>query len=71
MDTDTAEERVKVALEKIPGIQAVRLVQRGAFIRYNPIGITKEEICTLIRRAGYRASTFQDSKSGDTGVSSQ
>lgn len=71
MDTDGAEERVKVALEKIPGIQSVRLLQRGAFIRYNPIGITKEEITTLIRRAGFRASTFQDSKSGETGVSSQ
>ena len=71
MDTETAELAVKNSLAKLPGIVAVRLVQRGAFVRYNPLGITSSEICEAIRQAGFRASTFQDSKSGKTGLSSQ
>jgi copper chaperone CopZ len=71
MHTLDDEEKVKAVLEKLPAIQAVRLVEGGAWIRYNPIGIGKDEIITSIRQVGYRASNFQDSKSGDTGVSSQ
>jgi hypothetical protein len=71
MDSDGAEEQVKGILERLPGIQTVRLVGRGAFIKYNPVGINADEICTAIRQSGFRASLFQDSKSGATGVSSQ
>jgi hypothetical protein len=71
MDTDTAEAQVKGILEKLPGIQAVRLLSRGAWIKYNPLSIAPNEICTAIRQSGFRASTFQDSLTGKTGVSSQ
>lgn len=71
MDTEGAELEVKGILEKLPGIESVRLMERGAFVHYNPLGISKDEICTAIRRGGFRASTFQDSKTGDTGKSSQ
>lgn len=71
MDNAAAEARVAAALQNLPGVQHVRLVERGAFIRYNPRGISHTELCTAIRRAGFRASTFQDSESGETGVSSQ
>ena len=71
MDTEKTEVEVKAALEKLPGIQAVRLVPRGAWIRYNPVGIGKDQICAALRQSGFRASTFQDSKTGKTGVSSQ
>jgi hypothetical protein len=71
MDTDGAEVQVKGILERLPGIKYVRLVQRGALVRYNPAGIAPNEICTAIRQSGFRASTFQDSKTGKTGVSSQ
>ena len=71
MDSITAEAQVKEILEGLPGIHFVRLMGRGAFIRYNPTGIDKDQICTAIRRSGFRASTFQDSKSGATGLSSQ
>ena len=71
MHTPAAEEAVKAVLEKLPAIQAVRLVEGGAWIRYNPIGISKGEIITAIRQSGFRASNFQDSATGDTGVSSQ
>jgi hypothetical protein len=71
MDTETAEVAVQNALTKLPGIITVRLVERGAFARYNPNVITQDQICIAVRQAGYRASIFQDSKSGRTGVSSQ
>jgi len=71
MDSPTAELAVKGSLEKLPGVIAVRLLERGAFARYNPDVITKDQICMAIRQAGYRASVFQDSKTGQTGLSSQ
>ncbi len=71
MDSKTAELAVKASLEQLPGIVSVRLMERGAFARYNPNVINKDQICTAVRQAGYRASVFQDSKTGQTGVSSQ
>ena len=71
MDSPTAEEAVKQSLERLPGIISVRLVERGAFARYSPNVITPDQICIAVRQAGYRASIFQDSKSGRTGKSSQ
>lgn len=71
MDTENAENAVKKSLEKLPGIIAVRLMERGAFARYNPNVISQDQICIAVRQAGYRASIFQDSKSGRTGRSSQ
>jgi len=71
MDTETAEIAVQHALEKLPGIINVRLMERGAFARYNPNVITQDQICIAVRHAGFRASIFQDSKSGRTGLSSQ
>ena len=71
MDSKKAELDVKASLEKLPGMIAVRLMERGAFARYNPNVITKDQICVAVRQAGYRASIFQDSKSGKTGLSSQ
>jgi len=71
MDSETAELAVKASLEQLPGIVSVRLLERGAFVRYNANVITKDQICIAVRQAGYRASIFQDSKSGQTGLSSQ
>ena len=71
MDSKTAELAVKASLEQLPGIVSVRLMERGAFVRYHADAITKEQICAGVRQAGYRASVFQDSKSGHTGLSSQ
>jgi copper chaperone CopZ len=71
MDSATAENAVKHSLEQLPGIISVRLMERGAFARYNPNVITQDEICIAVRQAGYRASIFQDSKTGRTGRSSQ
>ena len=71
MDSPGAETQVAALLKDVPGMVEVRLIERGAFIRYRGGAISHEEICALIRRGGFRASTFQDSESGETGVSSQ
>ena len=71
MDSEVAENAVKDSLEQLPGIISVRLLERGAFARYNPNVITQDQICLAVRQAGYRASIFQDSKTGRTGRSSQ
>lgn len=71
MHDAAAETQVGASLKGLPGISFVRIVPRGAFVRYNPKGIDKDQICTAIRQAGFRASTYQDSKTGATGLSSQ
>lgn len=71
MDSETAELAVKASLEQIPGMISVRLVERGAFVHYNPNAIDKDQICAAVRQAGYRPSIFQDSKTGQVGRSSQ
>jgi cation transport ATPase len=70
MDSETAEKRVKDALHDLPGIETVRLMERGAWMRHRPDVITADQICEEIRRAGYRPSVFQDS-TGRMGRSSQ
>jgi hypothetical protein len=71
MDSAETETSVQGVLRKLPAIQAVRIIQRGIWIRYNPLGISPDEICIAIRQSGFRARIFQDSKTGRTGVSSQ
>ncbi|HEX3818632.1 MAG TPA: hypothetical protein VHW03_10120 [Chthoniobacterales bacterium] len=38
------------------GVRDLQFVGGAALITFNPLGITKEEICTAIRRSGYRAT---------------
>jgi hypothetical protein len=71
MDSTAAQSQVATLLKDIPGIAEVRTIERGAFIRYRAAAISHEQICALLQRAGFRASTFQDSESGKTGQSSQ
>lgn len=71
MDSKTVELAVKASLKQIPGVISVRFVERGAFARYNPNAINKNQICTAVQQAGYHASIFQGSMTGPTGRSSQ
>jgi cation transport ATPase len=70
MDTALAEERIKHTLELLRGVETVRLIERGAFVRHDADQVTGAEICTAIRQSGYRPSIFQDSH-GRMGKSSQ
>jgi hypothetical protein len=71
MDSGNAEREAASLLKGLPGIDHVRLIERGAYVRYNPERIDHKQICAALQNAGYRASTFQDSESGETGRSSQ
>lgn len=70
LHVEAEEQRAGTILKNLRGIDSVRFVARGAWISYNASTITKEEICAALRHAGFHASVFQDSKSGEMGSSS-
>ncbi len=60
LHTDLSEEALKAAFKGLNGIHGVRLVRAGgAHIIYNPLGITPEEIRTVVRQAGFAIDTSQ------------
>jgi hypothetical protein len=71
MNDEDDEKQVGALLKGIKGIQFVRIMPRGAFVRYQPDAITGDAIVAGLHHGGFRASTFQDSKTGKTGKSSQ
>lgn len=70
MHSEADETRASEALRNLPGVGTVRFVQRGAWVSYRSKAISKEEICDVLRKAGFRVSVFQDSKSGQAGHAS-
>lgn len=64
------EVRASQALRHLPGIEDVRIVIGGAWVAYRAETITPDAICEALRHAGFRASIFQDSATGRTGLSS-
>jgi hypothetical protein len=56
INSKVAQNAVRDAIKDLNGVRDVQFVGGGAIVTYNPIGITKEEICTAIRRRGYRAT---------------
>lgn len=67
MLVEADEIKASDILRHLPGVDAVRVVQRGAWVNYRPDVISKDEICHALRSAGLRAGVFQDSLSGQTG----
>ena len=59
IDSELAHRVVCEAVKDLNGVRDVQLVGGGAVVTYNPLGITKEEICTAIRRSGYRATEIE------------
>jgi hypothetical protein len=55
-DSDVAHNAIRDAVKDLNGVREVNFVGGGVIVTFNPIGITKEEICTAIRRSGYRAT---------------
>ncbi|MDD5198419.1 MAG: heavy metal-associated domain-containing protein [Terrimicrobiaceae bacterium] len=70
MHSTADEVRAGEVLRGLDGVNAVRFVARGALVSYRPASISHEQICEVLRHAGFRATTFQDSASGDVGLSS-
>ena len=56
INSEVAQSAVREAVKDLNGVRDVQFAGGGAVVTYNPIGITKEEICAAIRRSGYRAS---------------
>jgi hypothetical protein len=61
INSEVAQNAVREAAKDLNGVRDVQFVGGGAIVTYNPIGITKEEICTAIRRSGYRATEITSS----------
>jgi hypothetical protein len=57
-----AQNAVREAAKDLNGVRDVQFVGGGAIVTYNPIGITKEEICAAIRRSGYRATEITSAR---------
>jgi hypothetical protein len=60
-NTDAAHTAICDAVNGLNGVREVQFVGGGVVVTFNPIGITKEEICTVIRRSGYRATEITTS----------
>jgi copper chaperone CopZ len=56
INSEVAQNTVRDAVKDLNGVRDVQFVGGGAIVTYNALGITKEEICTAIRRSGYRAT---------------
>ena len=65
-DSEVAHNMIRDAVKDLNGVRDVQFVGGGVIVTFNPIGITKEEICTAIRRSGYRATEITSSP-GDAG----
>lgn len=60
-DSEVAHTAIRDAVKDLNGVREVNFVGAGVIMTFNPIGITKEEICTAIRRSGYRATDITSS----------
>jgi hypothetical protein len=67
-NTEEAHRAICDSVNGLNGVREVQFVGGGVVVTFNPIGITKEEICTVIRRSGYRATEITSSP-GDAGLS--
>jgi hypothetical protein len=55
-DSEGAHNAIRDAVKDLNGVREVNFMGGGGIVTFNPIGITKDEICTAIRRSGYRAT---------------
>lgn len=54
-----ARNTVRDAVKDLNGVRDVQFVGCCEVVTYNPIGITKEKMCSAIRRSGYRATAIE------------
>ena len=62
VNSEVAQNAVRDAVKDLNGVRDVQFVGGGAIVTYNPLGISKGEICTAIRRSGYRATEFESKR---------
>lgn len=59
LDSTVSYDAIFEAIKELPGIRAMRAMQGGVMIYFNPLGITEQEICTEIRRAGFTIDNIE------------
>jgi hypothetical protein len=69
-NTEVAHRAICDAVNGLNGVREVQFVGGGVVVTFNPIGITKEEICTVIRRSGYRATPLHSDSGGQPKITS-
>src|SRR5213592_3201048 len=69
-DSEVAHRAICDAVNGLNGVREVQFVGGGVVVSFNPIGITKEEICTVIRRSGYRATLLHSDSGGQAEITS-
>ena len=52
VNSPEAVQAVRDSLHDLNGVRDLQFVGGGALVTFNLLGITKEEICTAIRRSG-------------------
>ncbi|MDZ4289767.1 MAG: hypothetical protein U0984_17515 [Prosthecobacter sp.] len=67
LDFPGQEQELLALLRDLPGVRTVHIQEQGALLQYNPAGTSKDQIIARLRQAGYRATVFQDSATGETG----
>jgi hypothetical protein len=67
LDGADQEKAAAAVLRGLPGIGAVRIVQRGVWLKYQPGIVAKEGVLAALREAGFDARLFQDGVSGAAG----
>lgn len=70
MNSPGEQLHAQQVLQALPAIRGMRFVERGIWISYNPVGIAPGQIVSALRNAGFRASVFQASETGQTGSAS-
>jgi hypothetical protein len=59
INSENARNTVRGTVKDLNGVRDVQFAGGEAVVTYNPLGITKEEICTAIRRSGDRATAIE------------
>ncbi|MHA3769983.1 hypothetical protein ACXR0O_00435 [Verrucomicrobiota bacterium sgz303538] len=59
IDTMQSEEMLREALKPLNGVRAARITRGGVVISFNPLGISVEQICQEIGRAGFTVDGFE------------
>lgn len=66
LDGQEREEEAKSALRSLAGVDAVRIIERGIWLRYRATTVSSAQIVAALRQAGFDATVFQDSATGET-----
>lgn len=59
IDCEVARATMRQLLQDLNGVCDVLFLDGAATVTYNPVGVTKEEVCSAIRDMGYHATEIE------------